>query len=359
MVGDTAAMSLHALVAEAGQALNAARGLFGPAPQGPVWSSTSGLAQGRQGVTDVGQLASQSWLGAGGKQFVASNAAQAAGLDAITDADGATAPGMPAGAKAAGAGGAGMDGVIDNTRSGVAAIAPSTGTPAGKVELVNHLQGQLDRAKALLKASERRNIALAQMLRGGAAGYGGGAGGGSPMGGMSPMGGGGGGGMGRGGGMGMPDFSGFAALGRRGSEGQHDLGDPQFPWSQPQGPTGTADMAVKAAMTKLGKPYVWGAKGPNAFDCSGLVHWSYGQAGVTVGGDTYSLIKEGTPVAPGDVRRGDAIFPSSSFGEMGKAGPGHVMLAISPTQVIEAQQTGVPIKISPMPKSFVARRLAG
>ncbi|CAM5673292.1 transglycosylase SLT domain-containing protein [Mycolicibacterium aubagnense] len=194
-------MSLHALVAEAGQALNAARGLFGPAPQGPVWSSTSGLAQGRQGVTDVGQLASQSWLGAGGKQFVASNAAQAAGLDAITDADGATAPGMPAGAKAAGAGGAGMDGVIDNTRSGVAAIAPSTGTPAGKVELVNHLQGQLDRAKALLKASQQRSVELSALLRRGAGGYGMGGGRPGAMGGM-PM------GM-PGGGIGMPSLGGM------------------------------------------------------------------------------------------------------------------------------------------------------
>jgi hypothetical protein len=225
------------------------------------------------------------------------------------------------------------------------------------VELVTHLQGQLDRAKALLKASEQRNIALAQMLRGGAAGYSGGAGGGSPMGGI-PAFGGGEGGLGRGRGMGMPDFSGFAGTAQRGKEGRPGIGHPESPWSQPQGPTGTADMAVKAAMTKLGLPYVWGAKGPDQFDCSGLVHWSYGQAGVTVGGDTYSLIKEGNPVAPGDVRRGDAIFPSTSFGEGGKAGPGHVMLAISPTECIEAQQSGVPVKISPMPKSFVARRLA-
>ena len=201
VVGDTAAMSLHALVAEAGQALNAARGLFGPAPQGPVWSSTSGLAEGRQGVMDAGQLASQTWLGAGGKQFVATNAAQGAGLDAITDADGATAPGFPAGAKAASAGGAGMDGVIDNTRAGVAAIAPSTGTPAGKVELVDHLQGQLDRAKALLKASQQRSVELSALLRRGAGGYGmGGGGRPGPMGGM-PM------GM-PGGGIGMPSLGG-------------------------------------------------------------------------------------------------------------------------------------------------------
>ena len=45
-----------------------------------------------------------------------------------------------------------MDGVIGDARSGVAAIAPSTGTPAGNHELVRHLQGQLDRAKDLLRS---------------------------------------------------------------------------------------------------------------------------------------------------------------------------------------------------------------
>ena len=56
---------------------------------------------------------------------------------------------------------------------------------AGKRQLVDHLQLELDRAKSLLKVSEQRNVMLAQLIRGGAAGYGGA---GSRMGGgMSPM----------------------------------------------------------------------------------------------------------------------------------------------------------------------------
>jgi cell wall-associated NlpC family hydrolase len=43
-----------------------------------------------------------------------------------------------------------------------------------------------------------------------------------------------------------------------------------------------AQQAVKAALTKLGT-YVWGAKGPNNFDCSGLTLWAYCQAGITLG----------------------------------------------------------------------------
>jgi hypothetical protein len=92
-----------------------------------------------------------------------------------------------------------MTGVVDGTRRGVAAIAPSTDTAAGRRQLVDHLQSELDRAKSLLKASEQRNVMLARLIRGGAGGYGavasrmgGGAlspmmGGMSGMGGMSPV----------------------------------------------------------------------------------------------------------------------------------------------------------------------------
>ena len=76
-------------------------------------------------------------------------------------------------------------------------------------------------------------------------------------------------------------------------------------------------MAVKAALTKQGTPYVWGAKGPKVFDCSGLTQWAWGQAGVTIGPDTYTQVKQGVPVAPGDVQAGDLIFPQVFVGFTG------------------------------------------
>lgn len=42
-------------------------------------------------------------------------------------------------------------------------------------------------------------------------------------------------------------------------------------------PSGRAGIAVHAALSRLGRPYVWGATGPNQFDCSGLVQWAYGR----------------------------------------------------------------------------------
>ena len=44
---------------------------------------------------------------------------------------------------------------------------------------------------------------------------------------------------------------------------------------------------VSAAQSQVGKPYVWGATGPNAYDCSGLVQYAYSQAGKNVGRTTY------------------------------------------------------------------------
>ena len=91
---------------------------------------------------------------------------------------------------------------------------------------------------------------------------------------------------------------------------------------------------------------MWGAKGPNRFDCSGLTQWAWRQAGVQLGGDTYAQINEGVPVPPGQVRAGDLIFPDA----------GHVQLAISPTEVIHAPQSGDVVRVAPMPSSYVARR---
>lgn len=116
----------------------------------------------------------------------------------------------------------------------------------------------------------------------------------------------------------------------------------------PVQPKPLGELAVQVAMSKLGVPYVWGAKGPNQFDCSGLTQWSFKQVGVNLGPDTYTQIKQGKPVPKGQVQQGDLIFP----------GIGHVQLAISPTQVIEAPGRGMVIRIRSLPTSFVARRVA-
>ena len=111
---------------------------------------------------------------------------------------------------------------------------------------------------------------------------------------------------------------------------------------------------VQIALSKKGIPYVWGAKGPDAVDCSGLVQWSWKQVGVQLGPDTYTQIKQGIPVSPSDIRPGDMVFPAAS---MNSRGPGHVQLAIGNGQVIEAPGRGMTVRIVSLPPSFVARRV--
>ena len=76
-------------------------------------------------------------------------------------------------------------------------------------------------------------------------------------------------------------------------------------------PSSRAGIAVRAALSRLGRPYVWGATGPNQFDCSGLVQWAYAQAGIHLDRTTYQEINDGIPVPRSQVRPGDLIFPHS------------------------------------------------
>lgn len=115
--------------------------------------------------------------------------------------------------------------------------------------------------------------------------------------------------------------------------------------------------AVQAALSKLGVRYQWGAKNPTAggVDCSGLTQWAWRQAGVRIGEDTYAQVRQGTPVAPADVRPADLIFPTAAFNSRG---PGHVQLAIGDGKVIEAPGAGMTVRIVALPPSFIARRIA-
>lgn len=112
-------------------------------------------------------------------------------------------------------------------------------------------------------------------------------------------------------------------------------------------PHNRAGLAVRAALSRLGKPYVWGATGPDRFDCSGLTQWAYHQAGVPLTRTTYTQIHEGIPVPRSQIQPGDLIFPSS----------GHVQLAIGNNLVIEAPHAGATVQISPLGAAVAIRRL--
>ena len=107
-----------------------------------------------------------------------------------------------------------------------------------------------------------------------------------------------------------------------------------------------ADRAVRAALTRLGLPYVWGATGPDRFDCSGLVKWAYAQAGVPLRRTTYEQILDGLPVPRSQVRPGDLVFPHS----------GHVQMAIGHNLVVEAPHAGATVRIGALGTDVAIRR---
>ncbi|MFV0495657.1 C40 family peptidase, partial [Mycobacterium sp.] len=111
-------------------------------------------------------------------------------------------------------------------------------------------------------------------------------------------------------------------------------------------PGGRAATAVRAALSRLGRPYVWGATGPDQFDCSGLVQWAYAQAGVHLDRTTYQQIDDGIAIPRSQVRPGDLVFPHA----------GHVQLAIGNNQVVEAPYSGASVRIAPLGAGVQIRR---
>lgn len=111
-------------------------------------------------------------------------------------------------------------------------------------------------------------------------------------------------------------------------------------------PNSRAGFAVRAALSRLGRPYVWGATGPDRFDCSGLIQWAYAEAGVHLDRTTYDQINDGIPVARSQVRPGDLVFPHT----------GHVQMAIGNNLVVEAPHAGANVRISPLGAYIAIRR---
>lgn len=98
-----------------------------------------------------------------------------------------------------------------------------------------------------------------------------------------------------------------------------------------------ADGVVASALTRLGAPYSWGAAGPDAFDCSGLMFWSYQQEGKSIPRTSQAQLSGGTPVSRADLQPGDIVgyYP----------GVTHVGMYIGNGQVVHASDYGIPVQV--------------
>jgi peptidoglycan DL-endopeptidase CwlO len=102
--------------------------------------------------------------------------------------------------------------------------------------------------------------------------------------------------------------------------------------------------AIAYAEEQLGKPYQWGATGPDAFDCSGLVMMAYRAAGIDIARTSQVQWTTEQQIPASQVQPGDLVFFAGSDGT--PTSPGHVGLVIGNGQMIEAYATGFPIRIA-------------
>ncbi|MFP8964106.1 NlpC/P60 family protein [Streptomyces nanhaiensis] len=95
--------------------------------------------------------------------------------------------------------------------------------------------------------------------------------------------------------------------------------------------TAKAQKVLAFAEAQLGKPYVWGATGPNSYDCSGLTQAAWLSAGVSLPRTTYDQVDAGTRIAEADMRPGDLVFFYDDISHVGiYAGGGQMIHAPKP-----------------------------
>lgn len=108
-------------------------------------------------------------------------------------------------------------------------------------------------------------------------------------------------------------------------------------------PSGRAAAAITAARTRLGSPYIWGATGPNTFDCSGLTGWAYRQAGLALPRTSRQQWFAGPHVALAGLAPGDLLFWGTD--RSNPASIHHVAIYIGGGLMITAPQTGDVVKV--------------
>ena len=98
--------------------------------------------------------------------------------------------------------------------------------------------------------------------------------------------------------------------------------------------------ALDAALSRRGDPYVWGAAGPGAFDCSGLVVWAFAKEGITLPHYTGDLWNSGVHIPRADLEPGDLVFffPDIS----------HVGIYLGDGLMVDAPDFGEVVRVDPV-----------
>lgn len=104
--------------------------------------------------------------------------------------------------------------------------------------------------------------------------------------------------------------------------------------------SGQGALVVQAALTRVGAPYSWGAAGPDAFDCSGLIMWAFQQTGKSLPHSSQALAAGGQPVAVSDLQPGDIV---TFYDDVSHAG-----IYIGDGMMVHASTFGTPVRVAPI-----------
>jgi len=108
-------------------------------------------------------------------------------------------------------------------------------------------------------------------------------------------------------------------------------------------PGGVAGKVIAYAEAQLGKPYQWGATGPAAFDCSGLVMMAYRAAGIFIPRTSQQQWASGTRIPAAQAQPGDLVFFAGADGTL--TAPGHVGIVIGHGLMIDAPAPGLTVRV--------------
>jgi cell wall-associated NlpC family hydrolase len=117
-------------------------------------------------------------------------------------------------------------------------------------------------------------------------------------------------------------------------------GDVAPPGVEPGGGSPAAATVIQAALSRIGDPYVWGGSGPSQFDCSGLVMWSFQQAGMSLPHSSQALAQGGQAVSMDQIQPGDLVTYYSDAS--------HVGIYIGDGMMVHASTFGVPVRVAPV-----------
>jgi len=103
---------------------------------------------------------------------------------------------------------------------------------------------------------------------------------------------------------------------------------------------------LNAALSRVGMPYVWGAAGPTAFDCSGLVQWSFAQAGIAMPRVAADQARTGPAIPVSQLQPGDLLF--YHFDPTAPGYISHVAIYLGKGLMLQAPQPGQNVEVVPV-----------